>query len=293
MPEEPQPSATEWRDAVATLAEEVAQAEAQRLREKAPPAAVEPAPVQAGPAAVAEILIFDEGDVGTEAGRRLRNLGYSLTLARPGDDLAEVIGERRITSAVINLALPNGWGTVRRLRNLKSAPLARLYAYALGPNSTTGLWLGPIDFFFLAVDETNLADIVRRLSPPANRVLALTGDPSTLGEVQELLDAGRMTMRTAVTTKQVETVVPEFRPQVVAIHLTPDCFTVFQALRTLRSQKAYRDIPVLFLLAPAAQPKDVALFSAGLRILAEEKASVPELASQLCYQLKLNAHRTA
>lgn len=243
------------------------------------------------PSAPGEILIFDDGEVGVDVGRRLGNMGYHLTFARPGEDLAVLIGAKKITSAAVNLALPNGWGTMRRLRNLNGVPLARLYAYALASTSDTGIWLGVVDFFFLGIDDPTLVNIVRRLAPPATRVLAISNDPSQLGEVRDQLTAARITVGAIVGPAQVEQAVTDVRPQVAALHLSSQCFGIFQAYRTLRAQAGLRDIPVLFLLEPMAHPSDVAAFSAGLRQLADGKTTVAELASQLCFQLKLNAHR--
>lgn len=237
-----------------------------------------------------EILILDDSTVGPETTRRLQEFGFTVSLCTSATDLSPQIGKRRIVSAAVNLAMPNAWGAVRRLRSIYRRPGSRLYAYAVSPDVAGGAWLGPIDLYFLSAAGDSALAQLRELEPVLRRVLITTGDPGAIQHIQRELGGAGVVTRTVADVRECEATLKEFLPQVGIVHLSPRYFEAFPVMGLLRATLATRDIPLLFVIDASAHPRDVAFFSAGLRTLAEREAlTTAKLVNHLSLNLKVTA----
>lgn len=285
--------------------EEITQ-EMKAARQPAPPATRQPVE---SPAAAAEsgeatseaaaatqsnsgIFVFDEGPVGEGTVRRLDSFGISVGTMNPGVDLADALKNQKVSSVAINLAMPYAWGLARRLLACTATADAALFAYALAPGAKRGFWFGRIGFFVPTVDDSNVTSVLQRLTPVVKRVISVSTDLDAVEEVRPQLERAAIAATFVRNAQQVRETIPKAQPQAALIQLSPRCFDIFPAISVLRAAESSRFIPILFLLDTKAQPRDLAFFSAGVRMLADKNPIEPaEIVNLLTMSLKVIARR--
>ncbi len=239
-----------------------------------------------------EIVLFDGDEIGADAARQLAEFGHRVTALLPEPETVGQLAERPVSCAVINLAIPSSWPTLRRLRNGSGSPRVPLVAYALAANAPKGFWLGPVDFAILPADQCDLPTLLSRMVPRVKRVLAMSNDIDVMSDVRTQLAEARISTAVVLDGRQALDLVPTIRPEAAVLHLSPSCVDVFRAIAGLRTAEISRDIPILFLLDSEAQPREEAFLTAGVRMLSGRGSLEPsELVDSLASAL--DAHRSA
>lgn len=215
-----------------------------------------------------ELLVVDDGILGPKVAGALAGNAYRAVVVRPTLDVPALLSERQIVGAAINLATPNAWGAVRRLRFSPAEPPVPLVAYALPHDASRGFWLGVIDFVTASAEESVLIEALTRLVPGIKRVMAMSSDLDVMEHVRKELNNRRISTAVVLDHRQVLNMLSVVRPEAALVHLSPRCMDVFRAIAALRSQRQWRDVPILFFLDEEAQPRDIAFLTAGVRMLA-------------------------
>ena len=238
----------------------------------------------AGPEVLAEVdaaagsdcILLDAEEIGGAAARQLAQFGHRVSTLTPTPEVSQLLKERTVACAAVNLAAPNAWALLRHMRNGSGIPRMPLIAYALVANAPKGFWLGPVDFALLPVAQVDLADLLGRLAPNAKRVLAMSNDIDVMSDVRTQLTRAGISTAVVLDGRQALDLVPTIRPEAAVLHLSPSCADVFRAIAGLRSAEISRDIPILFLLDAEAQPREEAFLTAGLRMLSGRGDLVPD-----------------
>lgn len=227
-----------------------------------------PAPREDSDATVCEeCLVVDDGALGPELVRRLGLVGCPAVVGSEFEANRRMLGQRFIGVA-INLCTPNAWGILRRLHFADAGRGVPVVAYAMPQDSEKGFWFGSIDFAVAAPDETDLLEKLRQLAPHPKRILAMSSDVEVIEAVRKQLSAERISVSLVLDGRQVADMLPVVRPEAVVVHLSPRCMSVFGAVGALRAHAEWHDVPILFFLDEAAQPRDVAFLTVGVRMLA-------------------------
>ena len=239
-----------------------------------------------------EIVLLDDGDIGSETARQLIAFGHRVTALVPEPEMTGPLGERSIACTAINLAIPTSWRTLRHLRNGSGIPHTPLVAYALAPNAPKGFWLGPVDFVLLPVDDCRMADILNRMVPKVKRVIAMSNDIDVMSDVRTQLTSAGISTAIVLDGRQALDLVATVRPEAAVLHLSPSCVDVFRAIAGLRNNESSRDVPILFLLDAEAQAREEAFLTAGVRMLSGRGNLMPaDLTDSLASAL--DQYRTA
>ncbi len=212
------------------------------------------------------VVFFDDRALIEEAERHLLQFGHHVTTVAPTAAAPTELGDRRMTCAAINLAVPTAWSALRALKADPKRTRTAVVAYALTADAPAGFSFGLVDFLLLPVDKT-LGESLFRLAPRIKRVLAMSNDIDVMSDVRTQLTGAGVSTAVVLDGRQALDLVPTVRPEAAILHLSPSCVDVFRAVQGLRNAEISRDIPILFLLDATAQPREEAFLSAGVRML--------------------------
>jgi predicted nucleic acid-binding Zn-ribbon protein len=217
-------------------------------------------------AGAGELILLDAFDGAADTARKLADFGHHVSALSTTPQAIEMLRDRTVAGAALNLAAPDAWSLVRQLRGSGVARMP-LIAYALADKAPKGFWLGPVDFAPLPVSELKLPELLNQLVPRVRRVLAMSNDIDVMSDVRTQLTAVGISTAVVLDGRQALDLVPTIRPELAILHLSPSCVDVFRAIAGLRAADIARDIPILFLLDEQAQPREEAFLTAGVRTL--------------------------
>lgn len=243
--------------------------EPEEREEEAPGApAEEEVPAAAEAAEPDQVVILDDGEPAVSAARRLSEFGLRVSTVAPSDGFNGQLGGRAAACASMNLAAPSMWQLLRTARGAENGwPKMPMYAYTLPTGAATGFWFGSVDFWVLPIRDNVLTGLMQRLVPKIKRVIAMSSDLDVMTAVRTQLSASRISAAVVLDGRQALDLLPTIRPEAAILHLSPTCTDVFRAISGLRNSDIGRDIPILFLLDHAPQPKEEAFLANGLRLL--------------------------
>lgn len=216
-----------------------------------------------------EVLVVDEGTFAEELTRQLGASGLHATYTVGDVELGLELGVHRVTAVALNLALPDVWGAVRRLGGGPAARADVFLAYACAPGANVGIWLGPVSFAIMPLDRRRLAAILSRMVPELHRVVVISSDPDLRRTVGGELRTERIASSFVSSGGEALRVMLETPHEATIVHLSPRCRDAFRSLWALRIAQEAQDIPILFLLDEAADPRDVAFLTDGMCELAK------------------------
>lgn len=230
---------------------------------------------EAEAAGAGELILLDAFDGAADAARKLADFGHHVSALSTTPQAVEMLRDRTVAGAALNLAAPDAWSLVRQLRSSSVARMP-LIAYALADKAPKGFWLGPVDFAPLPVSQLKLPELLNQLVPRVRRVLAMSNDIDVMSDVRTQLTAVGISTAVVLDGRQALDLVPTIRPELAILHLSPSCVDVFRAIAGLRAADIARDIPILFLLDEVAQPREEAFLTAGVRTLTSRGGLAPD-----------------
>lgn len=255
---------------------EASASEAERRPEEAAPVAADPPlPPLPPPAALAPVpdaspgaRLLDDPGATAEPGALLRRYVYRVSVHSREDGAGRPCG-------TVNLIDPGVWRMIASLRSQERPAKAQLFGYALPRGAQSGLWLGAVDILSLPLTEKMLSARVLGLDTRVSKLLLVSKDSSAVIEpIRGVLAKSRISTSVAIDNRQVADLLQLVHPQAAMIHLSLSGGEVLHAIAEIRGSQRDRDIPVFFLLDPAADEAQDAFLSKTMESLLV-RASTP------------------
>jgi hypothetical protein len=213
-----------------------------------------------------QVVILDEEEVGRQMAAQLVQKGFPVTALSPQQDPASQLSLDSIACAVVNLALPEAWTTVRALASSRESPPAWI-AYAAAHPMATAYWFGEVGFLVMPLENQTLTRTLRGLAARLKQGIVISPDEQIGNEVAQQLGRARVTGAVARDRAQTLEVIKAIYPHVALAHLASSAVDIFRAVAALRNVSLFSRIPVVFLLDDIPQSRESALYSAAARTI--------------------------
>jgi len=213
-----------------------------------------------------QVVILDDDGVGQNAASELAEKGYPVTAFSPHPDLVSELSVESIACAVVNLAVPHAWTTVRAIAAMREAPPAWI-AYAAARPTAPAYWFGEVSFLVMPVEPQILTRALRRLASRLKQGIVISPDEQMATEISLQLSRARVTGAVARDRAQALEVIKAIYPHVALAHLASSPVDVFRAVAALRGVSLFSRIPVVFMLDGTPHPHEPSLYGAAARTI--------------------------
>ena len=195
------------------------------------------------------LVIDDDEDMLDMMQGFLRKVGFQVVCASSGAEGLRIAKEIQPTAITLDVLMPqiDGW---KVLKTLKSEPETKdipvIILTMLGDKSM-GLSLGALDFMTKPINRDQLLQVLKQCCPgtSAQPILVVDDDPAMREMFSRILEKEGWEVREAENGKVALEQVGREIPGMIFLDLMMPVMDGFTFVRKLRSEAAWRDIPII------------------------------------------------
>ncbi len=237
-----------------------AEAEAGEARDKS---ALFPQKRVAVPASTASRLVLvidDDKTVRDLMERFLVQEGFGVVTAASGMDGLHRAREIRPAAITLDVLMPgiDGWTVLAALKGDPELAGIPVILVTIVDERSKGYALGAADYLVKPIDRTRLAQVFKRIcgERPARRVLLVEDDEDARAAIRSALERNGWSVTQAANGRLALQDLAGDRPDVILLDLLMPEMDGFEFLAELRSNEAWKDIPVLVITAKDLTEED-------------------------------------
>jgi signal transduction histidine kinase/CheY-like chemotaxis protein len=198
------------------------------------------------------LAIDDDPDIHDMLRRNMSRYGYSVEVARNGEDGLRLAKELQPLAITLDVMMPgtDGWTVLGRL---KSDPLTAdipVVMLTIVDNKNLGYALGAADYITKPVDRDRLASILKRYQAAGlNSALIVEDDVNSREMISRMLESQGWHVRQAANGREGLEELARERPSVILLDLMMPEVDGFQFLDELHRHPEWKDVPILVVTA--------------------------------------------
>jgi signal transduction histidine kinase/DNA-binding response OmpR family regulator len=231
-----------------------------------------------GPAGPTMLVIEDDERSAELLRIFLEDGGFSVHLARDGEEGIEAARRLRPAAVVLDVLLPNvpGWDVLTGLKSDPALADIPVVIVSMVDERGKGYALGAADYLIKPVDRDELLGALRPLTGAGSiggepvTVLTIDDDPVALELVAAVLDPEGYRVLRAEDGEEGMTVALREHPALVIVDLLMPGTDGFEVVEQLRSDARTADIPIVVLTAKAIGEEDRERLNSRIAHLAEK-----------------------
>lgn len=214
--------------------------------------------VKAGNATV--LVIDDDPSMLELIQRYVGNEGWTMTLARSGQEGLRLAREQRPSAICLDILMPgmDGWTVLTTLKSDPELADIPVIILSMTNDKNLGYALGASEFLTKPVRREQLIDILDKYIPDqGNSDILVIEDDAITGEMMTklLVKAGYAATRAGNGRIALECVA-KCMPQLILLDLMMPEMDGFQFVMELRKNEAWRDIPIIVVTAKTVTAED-------------------------------------
>jgi signal transduction histidine kinase/DNA-binding response OmpR family regulator/HAMP domain-containing protein len=239
----------------------------------APPSALVPP----GRAVCPVLVIDDDPTVRDLMERFLVKEGFSVVTARGGIEGLQRAREARPAAITLDVMMPDldGWSVLAALKGDPEMADIPVILVTILDEQTKGYSLGATDYMVKPIDRERLAGVLRALcgERPTPHVLVVDDDDVTRTVIRQTLERAGWSLAEAENGRIALERVTERCPDVIVLDLVMPEMNGFEFLAALRSNAAWRSIPVVVLTGMDLTAEDRRLLNGAVERILTKGAS--------------------
>jgi signal transduction histidine kinase/CheY-like chemotaxis protein len=232
------------------------------------------------------LVIDDDPSVRDLMVRFLTREGFHVVTAARGEDGLRLARQHRPAVITLDVLMPgmDGWAVLTALKGDPELASIPVVMCSMVDDKSMGYALGAADFLIKPIDRAHLEAVLRKVTSEnwSGPVLVVEDDPPTREVISRILtkqgcmvveaENGRVALDRMITTS----------PQLILLDLMMPEMDGFDFVRALRSNEAWRQIPVVVVTAKELTAEDVALLNGNVqRVLQKGAYSRDELLGEI------------
>jgi len=230
------------------------------------------------------ILVIDDDDAVRKVTTHfLAREGFAVTTASGGREGLRLARELQPAAITLDIMMPDldGWTVLAAIKGDPATAGIPVVLMTIVDEKNRGYSLGAADYMVKPVDWSGLAGVLRGICKSAGRgVLVVDDDDTMRSGLRRALHEEGWQVTEAENGRVALARLAESRPDVIVIDLMMPEMDGFELLGALRSNVAWREIPVLVLTAKDLTDDDRARLNGGIeRVL--QKRGRQELLSEV------------
>ncbi|MDP9170312.1 MAG: response regulator, partial [Acidobacteriota bacterium] len=194
------------------------------------------------------LAIDDDPDIHDMLRRNMGRYGYSVEVARNGEDGLRLARELHPLAITLDVMMPgmDGWSVLGRLKSDSQTADIPVVMLTIVDNKNLGYALGAAEYITKPVDRDRLASILKRFQlPGAKSALIVEDDPDSRDMIRRMLESEGWRVREAGNgVKGLEELTRE-RPSIIFLDLMMPEMDGFEFLDELHKHPEWKDLPIL------------------------------------------------
>jgi CheY-like chemotaxis protein len=226
------------------------------------------------------LLIDDDPTVHDLVRRFLQKEGIQVMGTQTGAEGLELARKLRPAMIVLDVMMPtmDGWSVLTRLKGdpeLKDIPVVML---TMVNNREMGFSLGVDDYMLKPIDRCDFVATLRKYCNRQDKptVMVVEDDQTTREMLRESLQREEFTVVEACNGVEAMGRLTTLRPALILLDLMMPEMDGFQFTREVRSNKEWRDIPIIVMTAKDIDAEDRAALDGQVSRILQKGASARE-----------------
>ena len=248
------------------------------------------------PQAPLVLVVEDDVHIATVLRTYLEADGYQVEVVDNGEQAIDAACDLAPFAITLDISLPkqDGWSVLNALKHEPRTSDIPVIVVSIVDNRAYGLVLGATDYLVKPIDHERLRSTLRSLErlPDANgTILVVDDDPALRDLMGNVLSEDGWRVVTAADGIAALAAVERDHPAAMVLDLMMPRVDGFEVLRTLRTQPATRDLPVIVMTAKDLTDEDrQRLARSAEQVILKEALRVDDLPAEI--RGLLLTHRT-
>ncbi|WP_076862232.1 response regulator [Bradyrhizobium mercantei] len=221
------------------------------------------------------ILVIDDDDSVREVTTHfLTREGFVVTTASGGQEGLRLARELQPDAITLDIAMPDldGWTVLAAIKGDPATAAIPVILMTIVDEKNRGYSLGAADYMVKPVEWSGLARVLRNICKSAGRgVLVVDDDDMMRSGLRRALHEDGWKVSEAENGRVALARLAEQRPDVIVVDLLMPEMDGFELLDALRSNAAWRDIPVLVLTAKDLTDDDRVRLNVGIERVLQKR----------------------
>lgn len=206
------------------------------------------------------VLVIDDEPSAVELMQRiLGGAGYAVITAANGMDGLKLAAEAKPMAIVLDINMPemSGWEVLEKLTSDPTTRDIPVFVVTISDERQRGIELGASEYLLKPVKRDKLINLLSIYLKSSDADVLLIEDDQDSAEivVRAARQAGHNVRHASNGVKGIEAL-KEKRPDVIVLDLMMPEMDGFEFLRKIRSNEAYKDIPVIVVTAKSLTEED-------------------------------------
>jgi PAS domain S-box-containing protein len=222
------------------------------------------------------LVVDDDPTVREMMQRYLTREGYHVVTAADGDEGLRIARHMKPSVITLDVVMPekDGWDVLRSLKSERTLSGIPVVMLTIIDERSKGYALGASDYVIKPINKRQLLSVLEkyRLSDSANVVLVVEDDPDMRQRLRTTMSSERWEVEEAENGRVALDVLSRVRPNLILLDLMMPEMDGFEFLAELRSDRSYREIPVVVVTGADLTPEDHRNLNGGVEKILSKSA---------------------